>query len=146
MARMILELHDWLEEKPDDDDELIVLFLFTLMPAAAREARIKPGPDETFWTEARLARDLSSRGAWPGLSKRDKVKALFRFAQEKIVEAGRKLREAPLYWTPTSPFENGPPWSLDEIRFPKAPAVAFDAREPGESPSLLARKGAGLLK
>jgi hypothetical protein len=145
MARLILEFHDWMEEKPDDDDALVVLFLFTLGPAAAREAGVKSGPEHTFWTEARLSRDLSSRGRWPSLSKRDKVKALFRFAQEKIVEAGRKLREAPLYWTPTSPFEEGPPWKLDEIEFPKARPLVFETKAPGESPSLLARKGAGLL-
>mgnify|MGYP003575372881 CR=1 FL=1 len=39
-----------------------------------------------------------------------------------------------------------PPWNLDEISFPDAKPVAFESRSPEANTSLLARKGAGLLK
>jgi hypothetical protein len=145
--RMVLEFHDWREEKPTDEHELIALFLFTLRPAADLEAGIRPDRSQAFWTETRLSRDLAARGRWPSLAKKDKLKAMFRFAVEAVVEAGgRKLREAPMFWTPQSPLAGGPPWKIEDIAFPEAKPVAFEARVPEENTSLLARKGAGLVK
>jgi hypothetical protein len=143
-GRLVLELHDWKDMGLDDESDIIALFLFTLMPVSERTSGVKPGAAHGFWTEVRLSRDLASRGRWAGLSKKDKLKAMFRFAQERIQEAGRKLRQAPMYWTPMSPLRDGPPWSLAEIAFPKAPPLVFEPRAPEESPSLLARKSAGL--
>jgi hypothetical protein len=141
---MVLELHDWREMRADDENDMVALFLFTLMPASERRSGVKPGAAHSFWTEARLSRDLAARGRWAGLSRKEKLKAMFRFAQESIREAGRKLRQAPMYWTPASPLGAGPPWDLAAVEFPKAPAFFFEPKPPEEHPSLLARKAAGL--
>ena len=143
MSRMVLEFHNWRESKPDDDYEIKALFLFTLMTESERQSGVKADHNRTFWTEARLSRDLAARGGWAALSRGDKIKAMFRFAQEKVQEAGRLLREAPMFWTPTSLLKDGPPWDVSTIQFPKAPPVIFDT--PGEDTSSLeSRKAAGL--
>ena len=143
-GRLVLELHDWKEMSPDDESDTIALYLFTLMPVSERSSGVRPGAAHSFWTEVRLSRDLASRGRWVGLSKKEKLKAMFRFAQERIQEAGRKLRQAPMYWTTTSPLRDGPPWDLAQVVFPKSPPAIFEPTPPEESPSLLARKAAGL--
>lgn len=144
MAKMVLEFHHWRKTKPDDDNELKVLFLFSLQPEGERQARVKLDHTKTFWTEVRLSRDLSKRGRWAPLPEEQKVKAMFQFAQERIVEAGRKLREAPMFWTPTGSLKDGPPWDLSRTPFPKAPPIVFETRPHSESSTLLARKAAGL--
>jgi hypothetical protein len=144
MARMVLELHNWRETKPDDDYEPKVMFLFTLLSESERQSLKKLDHTKTFWTEVRLSRDLAARGRWVGLSKQDKVKAMYRFAVERIQEAGRKLREAPMFWTAMSPLKDGPPWDLSTIQFPKATPIVFDTKAASESSSLQARKAAGL--
>ncbi|MBI4603212.1 MAG: hypothetical protein HY721_14750 [Planctomycetes bacterium] len=144
MARMVLEFHGWRETKPDDDNELKALFLFTLMTAAERQSGVKPDHTKAFWTEVRLSRDLASRGRWGTLSRDEKIKAMFRFAVERIQEAGRNLREAPMFWTTQSRLGEGPPWDLSGLEFPKPHAVAFEVAPLAESPSLQARKAAGM--
>ena len=144
MPRMVLEFHDWRENKPDDENEIKALFLFTLLTAAEKAAGVKADHTKAFWTEVRLSRDLSSRGRWASLSKADKIKFMFRFAQERIQEGGRKLREAPMFWTATSPWSDGPPWDLNQIKFPKADPLTFEAQPLAESPYLADRKAAGL--
>ena len=143
MSRMVLEFHNWRKSKPDDDHEIKALFLFTLMTEAERESGVKADHNRTFWTEARLARDLAARGRWGDLSRQEKIKAMFRFSQERIQEVGRMLREAPMFWTPTSPLKDGPPWDVSSIQFPQAPPVIFEPPSAAD-PSLEARKAAGL--
>lgn len=144
MARMVLEFHNWRKTKPDDDSELKAIYLFSLRTEAEKQSGVKADHTKTFWTEVRLSRDLSARGRWAGLSPEDKYKAMFRFAQEKIQEVGRKLREAPMFWTTSSPLRDGPPWDLSRVTFPAPSAVAFEARSPEQSSALQARKAAGL--
>ncbi len=145
MARMVLEFHNWRESKPDDDHELKIWFLFSLLSEVERQSGVRPDHTKTFWTEVRLARDLASRGRWASLSKEEKIKAMFRLAQERILQAGRKLREAPMFWTAMSPLKDGPPWDLSQVQFPKGTPLVFDTRSLDESPSLHARKAAGLV-
>lgn len=144
MARMVLAFHNWRQTKPDDDNELKIIFLFSLRTEEEHKAGVKPDHNQTFWTEVRLSRDLVTRGGWAGLSKTDKIKAMFRFAQERIQEVGRKLREAPMFWTATGSLRQGPPWDVAKIQFPAAPAVTFEARSVESSSGLGARKAAGL--
>ena len=146
MPQWILELHDWRQWKPDDDNEVIASFLFTLLSLAERESGVKPDHTKTFWTDVKLSRDLASRGRWAGLTEGQKLKAMFQFAVEKIVEAGRKLREAPMFWTPTSPLKDGPPWDLGSIQFPRPNPLAFETVEDPAAPRFQARKAAGLLE
>ena len=143
MSRMVLEFHNWQESKADDNYEIKALFLFTLMTEAERQSGVKADHNKTFWTEARISRDLTARGSWANLSRRDKIKAMFRFSQERIAEAGRRLREAPMFWTPTSSLKDGPPWDVSSIQFPKAPPVLFE-RPGAAGPSLKSRRAAGL--
>jgi hypothetical protein len=142
--RLVLQFHGWQELRPTDESEIVALFLFSLMPAADRERGLKPTRLQTFWTEASLSRDLAARGRWPSLSKADKLKAMFRFAQERIQEAGRKLRQAPMYWTPRSPLEAGPPWDLARVPFPRPSAMVFEIEPAALAPRLESRKAAGL--
>ena len=144
MARMVLQFHDWREEAPDDESEVVALFLFSLRAEEDRKAGAKPDHNQTFWTETRLARDLAARGGWPQLSKREKLKAMFRFAQERIQEAGRTLRQAPMFWKPESPLEGGPPWDLSGVPFPKPCSIVFEIATEAMAPRLEARKAAGL--
>ena len=144
MTRWILELHDWRQSRPDDGNEVIAIFLFTLLSMAERQSGVKPDHTKTFWTEVKLSRDLAGRGRWAGLAKDQKLKAMFQFAVERIVEAGRKLREAPMFWTPTSPLKDGPPWDLGSIQFPRPDPVIFEITEDPASPRLQTRKAAGL--
>jgi len=144
MARMVLEFHNWRMTKPDDENELKVLFLFSLQSEGERQSGLRPDHTKTFWTEVRFSRDLATRGRWATLSQDDKIKAMFRFAQEKIQESGRKLREAPMFWTATGALREGPPEDVSRVQFPKAPPVSFEPRAPESSSSLLARKAAGL--
>lgn len=144
MSKMVLEFHNWRKTKPDDDNDPKILFLFSLRTEAERQAGSKLDHTKTFWTEVRLSRDLAKRGRWASLSEEDTRKAMFRFAQEKIQEFGRKLREAPMFWTPTSALREGPPWDLSKVQFPKAPPVVFEVQPGAEGSILLARKAAGL--
>ena len=146
MSRMVLESHGYRENKPSDEHEIIALFLFSLRSAAERKAGLKVDHTKTFWTEVGLSRDLASRGKWAQLSREDKLKAMFKYAQEKIVESGRKVRQAPMFWTTSSPLRDGPPWDLAGIQFPKAPPVEFETPPPQESAYLEDRRAAGLLK
>jgi hypothetical protein len=143
MSRMVLEFHNWRESKPDDKYEIKALFLFTLMTEAERQSGVKADHNKTFWTEARISRDLAARGSWINLSRREKIKAMFRFAQERVQEAGRSLREAPMFWTPTGSLKDGPPWDVSSIQFPKAPPVLFELPSAAD-PGLESRKAAGL--
>jgi len=143
MGRMVLQSHNWRESKPDDNHELKVLFLFTLTSEAEQQSGVKPDARRTFWTEVRLSRDLATRGRWAVLSKAERIKAMFRYAQEQIRDAGRKVREVPLFWTPASRLGDGPPWDLTTIEFPKAPPYIFEKTQDSD-PSLEARKAAGL--
>ncbi|HVR75552.1 MAG TPA: hypothetical protein VMT52_14545 [Planctomycetota bacterium] len=146
MSRMVLEFHGYRENKPSDEHEIIALFLFTLRSAADCRSGLKADHTKTFWTEVGLSRDLASRGKWAQLSREDKLKAMFRYAQEKIVESGRKLRQVPMFWTTSSPLRDGPPWDLAGIQFPKAPPVELERPTPAENPYLEDRRAAGLLK
>lgn len=146
MPQWILELHDWRQSKPDDDNEVMASFLFTLLTVAERESGVKPDHTKTFWTDVKLSRDLACRGRWAGLTNDQELKAMFQFAVEKIVEAGRKLREAPMFWTPMSPLKDGPPWDLGSIKFPRPDPVAFETVEDPAASRFQARKAAGLLK
>ena len=146
---LVLEFHRWRKMRPDDDNELIAIFCFSLMPAGWREAGEageRPSHEDVFWTEVKLAHRLAEAPGWQKISPTDKIKAMFQHAVEQIRAAGRKLRQAPMVWTPTSDLRNGPPWELRAIRFPKAPPVTFSREEPAESPRFLARKAAGLVK
>lgn len=144
MGRMVLEFHDWQEQKPDDDNEVIALFLFSLLAEEDRRSGLRPNHNQTFWTEVRLSRDLASRGRWPQLSKNEKLQAMFRFAEERIQEAGRKLRQAPMFWTPESRLEAGPPWDISRVPFPRPSAVAFEVEPGAFAQRLESRKAAGL--
>jgi hypothetical protein len=143
MQEMLLEFHDWRRMKADDDNELVVLFLFSLMPADERQAGRQPDHNDCFWIEVKLSRFLAEQPGWKGLSRADKVKAMFQFALEQIQAAKRKLRQAALVWTSGGRLNHGPPWDLASIRFPKAPPVIVEAEEPQAS-RFLARKAAGL--
>jgi hypothetical protein len=144
MTQWILELHDWRKSKPDDDYEVIACFLFTLLSMSELQSGVKPDHTKTFWTEVKLSRDLARRGRWASLMKDQKLKAMYQFAVEKIVEAGRKLREAPMFWTPTSPLKDGPPWDLESIKFPRPDPVVFEIVADPASPKFQTRKAAGL--
>jgi len=146
VPKMILELHDWRKVRPDDDNDLIALFLFSLTTESSRQAGIQLDQEHTFWTEVHLSRDLVARGRWSSLSSRDKIKAMFRWAQEKILERGCKLRQAPMFWTATSPLASGPPWEVASIEFPNAPPVVFETTDEMATSGLGARDGAGLNK
>jgi len=137
VSQLILELHDWRRTKPDDNNELVAIFLFSLTSLSNRQAGVRLDQEHTFWTEVKLSRDLASRGRWPQLSRKDKMKAMFRWAQERIKERGKKLRQAPMFWTATSELQDGPPWTLDSIRFPNAEPVVFETTEE------MARSGLG---
>ena len=145
MKRIILEFHNWRMMAPDDDNELVALFHFCLMPEELRKSGKKPEHTDCFWTEVPLQRFLVERPGWQKLAKGDKVKVMFRHAEEQIREAKRKLRQAPLFWTTKSKHRNGPAWDPATIQFPKAPAVVFDAEEETTAPRFAARKGAGLV-
>jgi hypothetical protein len=138
---MVLSFHDWKELKSTDEQEIIALFLFSLAP---EDGRGEPGPRETFWTEVQLSRDLARRGSWPRLSRREKLKAMLRFAQERVIEVGRKLRQAPMFWTAQSRLEDGPPWDLSAVPFPKPSAVTFEPPTAAGSRHGEARRAAGL--
>ncbi len=144
MAKMVLEFHNWRKTKPDDDNEPKIIFLFSLQSEADKQSGVKLDHTKTFWTEVRLSRDLAKRGRWATLSDEDKLKAMFRFAQDKIQESGRKLREAPMFWSGSGSLNDGPPWDLSKVQFPKAPPIVFEVRSSVDSSFLQARKAAGL--
>jgi hypothetical protein len=141
---LVLEFHTWRWGRPDDDNERIALYCFSLMPVNWRQAGDDLSHEDVFWTEVKLPRLIARQPGWAQLSKEDMARAMFQHAVEQIVQAGRKLREAPIIWTPTSKLRNGPPWDLSAIQFPEAPPVTFTARESPDSPRFLARKAAGL--
>ena len=148
MSKMVLEFHDWRKMKADKDSELVAIFLFSLTTESDRQAGVQLDHDHAFWTEVHLSRDLTCRGRWPQLSKADKIKAMFRWAQEKIQQRGGKLRQAPMFWTATGPLAEGPPseWNLSSIKFPKAPPVVFEAQDDIRSSEQASREAAGLNK
>jgi hypothetical protein len=144
MKRMTLKFHDHRKLKPSDENEMTLLLLFSL----TSEGEQRPGNDELFWTEASLSGDLAARGRWSGLPVAEKQKALFRHTVEAIQAAGRKLRQTRLCWfagNPTS-LEDGPPWNLAEVQFPKPHAIPFELEEEALAAPLGAREGAGLNK
>ena len=144
MERMVLTFHDWRQMKSTDKSDPILLFLFSLVSEADHAAGIQPDHNQTFWTEVSLSRDLAGRGSWKTLSKGDTRKALFQFACESIEVAGRKLRQAPLFWRPGDRLEKGPPWDLSTVKFPKAHACVVEVPDTAIAERAGARKGAGL--
>ena len=144
MSQLALEYHNYRELKPTDDSEIVALFLFSLRPEEERRAHLRPTHNQTFWTEVTLSRDLASRGRWPQLSKGEKLKAMFHFAQESITEVGRKLRQAPMFWTPQSRLAGGPPWDLSAVPFPQPNGVVVDPAADTDIQYTEARKAAGL--
>lgn len=145
MSDWVLEFHGYRENPPTDESEIVALFCFSLMDAAERRSGKRPDHTKTFWTETSLSRDLGARGRWASLSKRDKLKAMYLHARSSIVESGRRVRQAPLFWTATSPLREGPPWDLSRATFPKPSVEVFSlAQEPAASFGD-ARKAAGLL-
>jgi hypothetical protein len=145
MAKLLLTYHGYRKNKPDDENELRALFLFTLMPESEVKAGIRPDHTKTFWTEVRLSRDLAARGRWAALSGEEKLKAMLRFAEERIQEAGRKLREAHMVWSATSPLRDGPPWDLAGGKLRQPHIVEVEGRDAPASAALSSRKAAGLL-
>ena len=75
---------------------------------------------------------------------RDRYKAMFRWAQERIKERGKKLRQAPMFWTATSELNDGPPWDLNTVRFPNAEPLVFETTESMAVSGLGSREAAGL--
>ena len=148
MSKLVLEFHDWRLMKPDKDSELVAIFLFSLTTAGDHEARVQLDHDHAFWTEVRLSRDLAGRGRWPQLTRDEKIKAMFRWAQERIQQRGQKLRQAPMFWTATGSLANGPPaeWNLDAVKFPKAEVVMFETTDGMRSSEQASREAAGLNK
>ena len=144
MEPQILEFHNWRMLPPDDDNELIALFHFSLMPEALRKSGRKPQHDDCFWTEVGLHRLIAEEPGWRKLGRKAKIKVMFRHAQEKIKEARRKLRQAPIFWTATSEHLDGPAYDPGEIRFPGAPPVRADWEDRESAIRFTARKGAGL--
>lgn len=148
MSKLVLEFHDWREMKADKDSEVVALFLFSLATENDRQAGVRLDQDHAFWTEVRLSRDLARRGRWPQLSKTEKIKAMFRWAQEKIRQRGRKLRQAPMFWTATGSLAEGPPsdWDLKTLKFPKAEPIVFEAADDIRASEQASREAAGLNK
>ena len=148
MSKLVLELHDWRALKPDKENELIAIFLFSLSSEIDRQAGIRLDQHHAFWTEVRLSRDLAGRGRWTQLTKQEKIRAMFRWAQEKIKQRGHKLREAPMFWTATGPLADGPPpeWNLNSVKFPNAEPVVFEAMEGIRLSEAASREAAGLNK
>ena len=144
MDQLILELHGWMPLQPTDDHDTIAMFNFSLMPDELRKSGKRPEHTDCFWTEVKLDRFLAEQPGWKKLSQGDKVKAMFRYAQEQIQATGRKVRHLEIFWTPQSPRRDGPAYDLASIRFPKAPPVLVE-RETADAPRFLARKGAGHL-
>ena len=147
MARLVLEFHSLKELKPTDESEIVVLFLFTLQSEDDRKAGIKPNHNQAFWTETTFARDLSGRGAWAKLSRADKLRAMFRYARDCIVDRGEKLRQVHLFWSPLSPLSAGPPWpdtELASMKFPEPSAIVFEPE--GALATSTSRDAAGLNK
>jgi hypothetical protein len=145
MRELLLEFHGWRTAKADDDSDLVALFLFSLMPAERRRGGAAPRHEDCFWTEVRLSRFLAEQPGWRSLSQEEKLKAMFQNAVESVKTAGRKLRQAPMFWTATSPLRDGPPWDLAKVEFPRMSPVSVDA-DAGREVRLAARKAAGLLQ
>ena len=73
---------------------------------------------------------------------------MFRWAQERIQQRGRKLRQAPMFWTATSTLADGPPagWNLNGVKFPKADPVVFETADEIRASEMASREAAGLNK
>jgi hypothetical protein len=145
MAQLSLELKAWKILKPDDGNALRVAFRFSLRPAeAAPHAPARRG--QTFWTEVRLSRDLAECPGWREIDRESTIKAMYLFAVDRIVEAGRPVREAPLVWRAGARNAFAPPSYLDRVPFlPAAPVIFERAGSEGLADSAtLARKAAGL--
>ena len=149
MAKLILEHHHTRRLRPDDDNALILLFQFSLRASGegasgeAASGEAVSSPRDVFWTEARLQEFLASKPGWASVSAEDREKVLFRFVQEQIAAAGRKLRQCRLSWSPGSPHASGPAESPASIQYPDAPPVTVDT-ENREASRFGARAGAGL--
>ncbi len=148
MSKLVLEFHDWREMKSDKESELVAIFLFSLTTENDRQAGVRLGKDHAFWTEVSLSRDLAHRGRWPQISKTDRIRAMFRWAQEKIQQRGNKLRQAPMFWTATGALADGPPsdWDLGALKFPKADPVVFETADEIRVSEAASREAAGLNK
>ena len=148
MSKLVLEFHDWREMKADKASELVAIFLFSLTTENDRQAGVRLDRNHAFWTEVLLSRDLAGRGRWPQLSKTDKIRAMFQWAQEKIRQRGQKLRQAPMFWTATSPLAEGPPsdWNLGALKFPKADPIVFEPTDEIRASVAASREAAGLNK
>ena len=146
MERLVLEFHDWKELKPNDDSEIVALLLFTLQPESQRKAGRKRDHNDAFWVETTLSRDLARRGRWAQLAKSEKLKAMFHFAQQRIIIAGRKVREAPMFWTTQSDLRDGPPDSYASSKFPAPNAIVFSPGDELAVASAHSREAAGLSK
>lgn len=144
MERLLLEFHGFRRLRSDDKYDPIVLLHFSLTPESRRAEGLAPRQEDHFWTEARLQRFLAEQPGWKSLSRDDKVKVLFRYAEDEIRAARRKLREVHLFWAPNSSLNGGPPVDPATIPFPKAPAVTIDPEDPASSRRFHARAGAGL--
>ncbi|MCZ6792461.1 MAG: hypothetical protein O7J95_02470 [Planctomycetota bacterium] len=144
MEPQILEFHRWRQGRPDDENEFVVLFHFSLMPRSRREAGQRPEHSDCFWTEVSLQRLLAEKPGWKELSKDDRIKVMFRHAQESIQEARRKLRQAPIFWTATSKHRDGPAHDPKTIEFPATALLDVEPEDPASALRYSARKGAGL--
>ena len=144
MKKLVLEFHKWRKMKPEEDQDIAAMFLFSLLPLESYEAGKRPSHNECFWTECSLSSHLASQAGWQKLSKDDKTRALFQNAVESIRAGHRMLRQAPLFWTPSNGLEKGP-GDLSKVAFPKMPPTVLEG-EAAESPRFGARAGAGLLE
>ncbi len=143
-----LQFRDWQSLAPDASHELIVGFRFSLRHPGTNDPAHASDGSTTFWSEAKLSRDLARRGRWATLSRKDRIRALYRIALEAVVErlaaSGQILRDVSVAWSPESPHAEGPAWDVSGIPFPdRAPVKVRIARRPG-SDWRLARKAAGL--
>ena len=142
----VLTYHNSRELKPTDEHEIVVLFLFSLQPEKDVKKGVKPDHNAVFWTETTLSRDLAERGRWVQLSKAEKLKAMFHFAQAHILESGRKLRQAPLFWSLQGHINEGPDEDYTNSKFPKPHAVVFQPGKTRVATDTQSREAAGLLK
>lgn len=117
------------------------------LPRPRRGLRPGSGSGAVFWTEVRLSRDLAERTGWRDLDRESWIKVLYLHAVDRIVEEGRAVREAPLFWRAGAPRGSAPPPYLEKVPFLPAAPVIFEhggVAADSSSSSRLARTAAGL--
>lgn len=143
MKRWVLTFHGHRELKANDDSAVILWLLFSLVNEEEHKAGTELGQHHTFWNEVTLSRDLAARPGWKELSPADVRKAMFQAARDSIQEAGRKLRQTPLFWAP-GPVADDPTADLSKVLFPKPHGFTFEVADDVGASTQGARAGAGL--